>query len=968
MGLHTRLSGEAQGPWSSGIALTLAVLALATVPLLSAQSTDAPMDVVPIGRVAADRDTDFVPDRLGDTVTVAGHATVGTGTLDEGRLVVFLQDSTGGVQIYAEDVGGAIERGDRVVATGTVGQYRGQTRLRVLDYQIADEGDGRRPGRPRTALSEPDSADLEAHEGRVVHVSGLVLERGENDGGRYLSLYPDGGDGQIQVFAADWRGRSLDLSGFEPGDRVEVTGVLGQYDRSAPYTDGYQVYPRSREELGRPTLVLGLTAGQLRLAGTAGLGLLVLAFGWWGIRSRRQREDLASRHEILFDRNQAGVCRMTVEGEILDCNRALAEMYGFDSAEQLTGSRAWDIYSDYTDRARYLDQLREVGEVEDYVHEHRTRDGETLWVLENARLVETENGDEQIVGTVVDITDRVEAERQREAAEKRYRALFEQSVAGAFRTTPDGKVLEVNRAFAEMLGYDSPEQIEGRDARELYASPDRRDDLMGELSSRGTIENAEIALQTLDGGTVWVLENSFVAEDPETGEAVNIGTVTEITHHVEEERELEELAHRDPLTGIPNRRFLEDAAPQILAQAERSSESVGVVYLDLNDFKEINDRWGHDTGDAVLRTVARRLEETVRGADLVGRIGGDEFILILSGVEGKADVLTPTRRLVRQCFERPVEVGGESYQLSAKLGVAVCPADGKQFDELVKRADRAMYRASRHGEMIELYDEDLDRPYAGRLEQERTLREGLEDGRLLGHVQPIYALQSQTLAGVELLARWQREDGEVLGAGPLLRSARAANFLAAVDREMVRKGVEYADRWRGGTVSVNLSVAFLESDDAFEIIRDLLHDYPAAGEYLTVEVPEQTAFAEEPQSVLRRIEDLGLRLSLDDFGTGYSSLSVLEALEVDEVKIDRSLVRRLGDSGRAASLVEGVVDLAHSVGAVTVAEGIESADHLEWLAAAGCDRGQGYLLGRPTDPETTFPTTFRETRTGARSA
>lgn len=390
--------------------------------------------------------------------------------------------------------------------------------------------------------------------------------------------------------------------------------------------------------------VLGLGGSAAAAMGGGVLLLVLLGLGWWGARLHRERGELRNRYDVLFDKNQAGVFRTTVEGDILDCNPALAEMYGYASTDELADARAADLYPDVADREQYLEALREEGELRDYVHHHQTRDGEEVWVLENARLVETESGGEQIVGTAVDLTERVRAEQREEAAEQRYRALFEQNVAGAFRSRLTGEVLEVNPAFAQMLGYESPDQLEGRDAKELYETPAGRDDLMARLHEQGSLHNEELALRSRDGDTVWVLENSFVAEDPATGELVNIGTVTEITEHVEEERQLEELAHRDPLTGVPNRRHLKETVPRMLARARRDGDCLGLIYIDLNDFKEVNDRWGHGAGDAVLREVAGRLTEATRDSDVVGRVGGDEFVVVLPGLDGPDDATRAAHR------------------------------------------------------------------------------------------------------------------------------------------------------------------------------------------------------------------------------------------------------------------------------------------------------------------------------------
>jgi len=938
-----------------------ALLAFGALPSSSPASSHAPAprpeassaDTIPIADAVRDADGDFVPDRLGDTVTVSGRATLGSGILNENRLRVFLQDTTAGVQLFAPSIWEPVESGQRVTARGVVGQYRGLTQIEAIEYRTSRTS---APAPEPVRLTAPDTAALDSHEGRLVRFTGSVVGSGTNAGGEFLRVFPDDGARRVQVFAAEWRNRPVRLSRFEVGQRIEVTGVLGQYDARPPFTSWYQVHPRSAGDLRRPDLVVGMARDDLAMAGGGIILLGLLGLGWWGARAHGERKELRERYDILFDQNQAGVFRTTVDGTILDCNPALAEMYGYDSPQELVDGRAWDLYPDLTDREEYLEALRERNEVEDYLHQHQTREGEEIWVLENARLVETESGERQIVGTAVNLTDRVRAERREEAAEQRYRALFEQNVAGAFRSRLDGPLLEVNPAFAEMLGYESPAELEGQNAEQLYETPEGRDELMERLHEEGSLHNEKLALQSRDGGTVWVLENSFLAEDPATGEPVNIGTVTEITQHVREERQLEELAHRDPLTGVPNRRYLEETVPRMLARARREESCLGLIYIDLNDFKEINDRWGHGAGDSVLQKVANRLTNATRESDLVGRVGGDEFVVVLPDLDGPNDAARAAHRQAEEAFREPIEAEGEMFPVSASQGVAVFPRDGTDFDELLTRADRAMYRASRNGKVVELYDDALDQPYVGRLRRHLKIREGLENDEIVGYVQPIYELTGDRLDGVELLTRWRRADGDVMGAEKLISVARTADLLPALDLEMLRQGARYASEWDSGTVAVNLSQGFLQSEDAMEEIRGVLEDHPAAAEHLTLEVTEHTAMSEPEvtQEHLRALSDLGIRLALDDFGTGYSSLSVLESIPVDEIKLDQSLTHGIGSGGRAEDLLVGVLDLARSVNATAVAEGVERGDQLRWLRDNGCDRVQGYLMGRPVPPRETL--------------
>lgn len=281
-------------------------------------------------------------------------------------------------------------------------------------------------------------------------------------------------------------------------------------------------------------------------------------------------------------------------------------------------------------------------------------------------------------------------------SERRYRELFERNVAGVFRTRSDGTLAECNQAFADIFGYERPEDLEGRDVRVLYPSDEARERYLDRLREAGALVNEELRLERRDGSAVWVLENSFLTEDPETGRFFNEGTLVDITDRKEVEQRLEEMAYRDPLTGLANRRMLEAQANRIFSLADRQGRCVGLAYLDLDGFKEINDRWGHEIGDAVLREVGSRLADQGRDADLVARVGGDEFVALLVDIDDPDDAMAATRRMTR-AFESPFAVRDRELDLDVTVGVAVYPDDAEELGKLIRYADRAMYRAKAGG-------------------------------------------------------------------------------------------------------------------------------------------------------------------------------------------------------------------------------------------------------------------------------
>ncbi len=292
----------------------------------------------------------------------------------------------------------------------------------------------------------------------------------------------------------------------------------------------------------------------------------------------------------------------------------------------------------------------------------------------------------------------------RDRTEKWERLLFEHNVAGVFRISLDGRILEVNRAFAEIFGYGEPADLEGADAGELYAAPRERSRFRERLRESGSVHNYELECRRRDGTSVWLLENSLLVDDPEIGEEVVVGTVIDISRRKRLEQELERMAYHDSLTGLPNRRLLREQARQVVALADRGDHRVGLVYLDMARFKQVNDTLGHDAGDEVLREVARRLDAHLRESDMASRVGGDEFAVLLSEVSDAEGAMAAASRL-RSIFRKPFEVKGERHQLDARLGVALYPDHAADFDALLTAADHAMYQVrSGDREGVVLFD------------------------------------------------------------------------------------------------------------------------------------------------------------------------------------------------------------------------------------------------------------------------
>lgn len=416
--------------------------------------------------------------------------------------------------------------------------------------------------------------------------------------------------------------------------------------------------------------------------------------------------------------------------------------------------------------------------------------------------------------------------------------------------------------------------------------------------------------------------------------------------------ELQRIAFRDPLTGLPNRLVFEDRLAQVSAACGRNGESLAVLFIDLDGFKPINDSWGHNTGDVVLREIARRLSSLARESDMLARVGGDEFVMLIERLPDEQTAAQVAQRIIDAIGE-PVPLQDRESAVSCSIGISIFPGDGPR-DKLIANADAAMYTAKRSGgSCFRFFESRMDVGAHELIELQRDLRIGLEQGQLMLHYQPKIHGGSGQITGVEALVRWNHPRRGMMSPGVFIPVAERFGLIGALGQwvieESCRQVAEWADQGLRMRVAINLSVHQLRQDDLAERIRAAMDRHAVEPSQLTFELTESAAM-EDAETTLRtfeRLSAIGITLSIDDFGTGYSSLSYLRRLPTQQLKIDRSFVQDLEDSADARAIVNAVVRLAHALGRKVVAEGVETAAQHDILRGFGCDELQGYLFARP---------------------
>jgi diguanylate cyclase (GGDEF)-like protein/PAS domain S-box-containing protein len=601
------------------------------------------------------------------------------------------------------------------------------------------------------------------------------------------------------------------------------------------------------------------------------------------------------------------------------------------------------------------------------------RDGRIVWVEDQSVHVQPPDGGGRPFrqGFAIDITERKRAEDSLRVAETRYRMLVEHLplVVYVDRVDASSSNLYTSPQIEPMLGYSPDEWVADPSLFVKLLHPDDREQVLAaHESTHGTGEGLRIEyrIRARDGRVVWVHDEARIIDDPRSGERVLQGYLLDITARKEAEEQLRHRAFHDPLTGLANRALFTDRVHHALVVRAFEDGEAGVLFLDLDDFKAVNDSLGHVAGDALLRAVGVRLRASLSPSVTVARMGGDEFAVLVEGPNGAAAALEAAER-VTAALQAPFDLDGREVFVTASVGIAV----GHDADELLRRSDAAMYQAKASGKaQYVTYAPRMDEHLGGRLELVADLRRAQIAEDFVLHYQPVVELATGAVLGVEALLRWQHPTRGLLQPSEFIHLAEETGRIVEIGRWVLAEACRQTAFWHaelpGGerlSVSVNVSTRQVLRPGLLEDVRGALTDSGLEPSDLTLEITE-TVLArrrEEMTSVLEEIANCGVRLALDDFGTGYSSLSLLQDLPVHVLKIDRSFVRSIGAPGGRAAFVRAIVQLAEALELTVVAEGIEEAGHVASLIRLGCRIGQGFHFAVPLEPSE-FEAFMRVTR------
>ncbi|MHB1511050.1 MAG: bifunctional diguanylate cyclase/phosphodiesterase [Acidimicrobiales bacterium] len=691
----------------------------------------------------------------------------------------------------------------------------------------------------------------------------------------------------------------------------------------------------------------------------------------------REREALFRGH---FEHVAVGIARSRLDGTLLEVNPAMCRITGY-VADDLVGRSITDFIHP-EDREASTKTVRRVSVGVDGWAEFGTRcihrDGHVLHVHITLSVVPGPDGAPGYLAAVVqDVTEAVVALDSLRRSEETLRLLADnaQDLIFRYRFGPQPGFDYASPALESLYGYRLEDFPADSDPMRQLLGETQAEAVLAALSSgHASVAPLTVKIAHKDGREIWSEARASAIVD-DTGQMVGIeAIVRDISERKAVEDQLAHQALHDPLTGLANRALLSDRIAQALARLERQDGVAAVLFLDLDGFKLVNDSLGHALGDELLKRVADRLRAAARSADSVARLGGDEFVVLCENLFDATEAMPLAERLL-QGLATPFDIDGHQLFVSASIGVATSPAGDP--DAILRDADAAMYQAKKSGRnRCAAFTASLHEQTSRRLRLASELHGALERGEFRLHYQPLLSLESGEVTALEALLRWQHPAEGLLLPDEFITVAEDAGLIADIGAWVLIEACADAARWARHRSDLSICVNVSAHQLADELIGQVTAALSGSGlsaSRLVLEVTESAVMANAKAGilVLKRVRDLGVRISVDDFGTGYSSLAYLQQLPVDELKIDRAFIQRLAGTGADTAIVTSIIDLAHAIGLHAVAEGVETVAQASAVRTLGCDSGQGYLWSQPVGPES-VPALLRNLRdpemSGSRSS
>lgn len=665
------------------------------------------------------------------------------------------------------------------------------------------------------------------------------------------------------------------------------------------------------------------------------------------------------RYELVVKGSYGAIWDWDVKEGTVYFSKSWCELRGYELEEVSDSQDVWIEGIFPEDKPRVMRAVQEhfEGKTDVFQEEYRVvcKGGQIKWVADRGvAKFEADGSVSRMAGSEFDITERRHLdERLRLVA-----SVYENAAEGVMILNKNGIVMDVNNAFETILGFKKSDVVGSRP--EMFSS---------EKKHRSSYSNVWDGLKHFNQwqGEIWTYhkDNSrrpswLTISCVYDGEELThyVGLMTDISQIKQSEQMLYQLAHHDTLTGLPNRLLLNERLEQAMKHAQRRDRYVAVVFVDLDNFKFVNDGMGHATGDLLLKQVAEVLSESVRAEDTVARIGGDEFLLVLGDIGNPDNVAYVVEKLLKKINSK-VTLDGQDVRVSASMGVAVYPTDGEDRSTLVRNADAAMYRAKSSGKMnFQFYTEELTKNAIERMSLEADLHDAILNKQLEVHYQPQINTECRGKISVEALLRWNHPKLGYVPPGKFIPLAEEIGLIEEIGTWVLNCACQQMKSWLDSglgitAVAVNVSSRQLLKGNFPDIVSSALVHADLEARHLELEVTE-SMLLEEPQFAvqqLNHLKALGASIAIDDFGTGYSSLSYLKQLPIDKLKIDRTFISDIGTNEEGSAITEVIIAMADRLNLKVIAEGVETLEQEIFLVNNGCDNMQGYYYCRPLAQE-----------------
>jgi diguanylate cyclase (GGDEF)-like protein/PAS domain S-box-containing protein len=657
-----------------------------------------------------------------------------------------------------------------------------------------------------------------------------------------------------------------------------------------------------------------------------------------------------------------GIATVSPAGRWLTVNSKLTHILGYDSDELLRRHTIDDVMHP-DDADAFRGEIRRLirGDIESFAREARCvrKDGTTIWTEITLSQVSDEFvGVKYLIAIVEDQTEKKFAQHQMEKAQAQMRMATRIAGLGFWEWDVKTGDVILSEEWKAQLGY-SDEELKIHVAEwQNRMHPDDRERVLAYL--RNFLEKPmpdyalEFRSRQRDGSYRWNSVRGIPVFDRRNELEKIVGTHVDITDQKDAQEDTRLRAQHDPLTGLPNRGLFYEFSEHMVASARRASTSLAVLFFDLDHFKAVNDSYGHKVGDGVLKEVASRLSQLMRAEDVIGRVGGDEFVAILPKIASSEHAAVVAAKAL-ESLRQPYRIDGVELHMSPSIGISLYPSDGENVDMLIQRADAAMYRV-KHGERnnYRFFSHEWNENARQITALEDRMRAGLDHGEFDLHYQPVIDTRNGDVVSVEALLRWRQEGDAQIGPGAFVPVAETSGFIIPLGEWVLQQACRQHQEWiREGlppiSIAINISGTQLRRGEFQHSIGHAISTTGIDPSRIEIEVTESTVMKNYDQAadVLHGLKLLGLRIALDDFGTGYSNLSQLSRLPLDKLKVDRSFVHYLTRDRSSLAVTEAIIAMGRSLGIDVVAEGIESEQDLDALKAHDCYHAQGFHLGRP---------------------